>query len=90
MKFTRVQEFLAEFFGTMVLILFGCGSVAMVVLFGSNPPIPGEVVKGVVGGPLGAFAYDLFIGKALIQANAVDAKNRASGEDPSHHEAAKR
>jgi glycerol uptake facilitator protein len=30
----------------MVLILFGCGSVAMVVLFGSNPPIPGEVVKG--------------------------------------------
>lgn len=30
----------------MVLILFGCGSVAMVVLFGSNPSIPGEVVKG--------------------------------------------
>jgi glycerol uptake facilitator protein len=46
MKFTRTQEFMAEFFGTMVLILFGCGSVAMVVLFGSNPPIPGEVVKG--------------------------------------------
>jgi glycerol uptake facilitator protein len=46
MKFTKTQEFMAEFFGTMVLILFGCGSVAMVVLFGSNPPIPGEVVKG--------------------------------------------
>ena len=46
MKFTWRQEFVAEFFGTMVLILFGCGSVAMVVLFGSNPPIPGEVVKG--------------------------------------------
>src|SRR5277367_149522 len=46
MKFTKGQEFLAEFFGTMVLILFGCGSVAMVVLFGSNPPVPGEVVKG--------------------------------------------
>jgi glycerol uptake facilitator protein len=46
MKFTRLQEFTAEFFGTMVLILFGCGSVAMVVLFGSNPAIPGEVVKG--------------------------------------------
>jgi glycerol uptake facilitator protein len=46
MKFTRKQEFPAEFFGTMVLILFGCGSVAMVVLFGSNPPVPGEVVKG--------------------------------------------
>jgi glycerol uptake facilitator protein len=46
MKFTKAQEFTAEFFGTMVLILFGCGSVAMVVLFGSNPPIPGEIVKG--------------------------------------------
>ena len=46
MKFTKSQEFMAEFFGTMVLILFGVGSVAMVVLFGSNPPIPGEVVKG--------------------------------------------
>ena len=46
MKFTKTQEFLAELFGTMVLILFGCGSVAMVVLFASNPAIPGEVVKG--------------------------------------------
>jgi glycerol uptake facilitator protein len=46
MKFTKGQEFWAEFFGTMVLILFGCGSVAMVVLFGSNPPVPGEIVKG--------------------------------------------
>jgi glycerol uptake facilitator protein len=37
----------AEFLGTMVLmIMFGCGVVAMVVLFGSNPPIPGEVVNG--------------------------------------------
>ncbi|MDE1170136.1 MAG: aquaporin family protein [Verrucomicrobium sp.] len=46
MKFTPGQEFLAELLGTLVLILFGVGSVAMVVLFGSNPPIPGEVVKG--------------------------------------------
>ena len=46
MKFTKGQEFLAEFFGTMVLILFGDGVVAMVVLFASNPAIPGEVVKG--------------------------------------------
>ena len=46
MKFTKGQEFVAEFFGTMVLIMFGCGCVAMVALFGSNPPIPGEIVKG--------------------------------------------
>src|SRR5277367_1914926 len=46
MKFTKAQEFMAEILGTMVLILFGCGVVAMVVLFGSNPAIPGEVVKG--------------------------------------------
>jgi glycerol uptake facilitator protein len=41
-----MQEFTAEFLGTMVLILFGCGSVAMVVLFASQPAVPGEVVKG--------------------------------------------
>ena len=46
MKFTKTQEFMAEVLGTMVLILFGCGVVAMVVLFGSNPSVPGEVVKG--------------------------------------------
>ena len=46
MKYSKTQEFVAEFLGTMVLILFGCGSVAMVVLFGSTPSIPGEVVKG--------------------------------------------
>jgi glycerol uptake facilitator protein len=46
MNFTKTQEFTAEFFGTMVLILFGCGSVAMAKLFASVPPIPGEVVNG--------------------------------------------
>ena len=46
MTFTKRQEFVAEFFGTMVLILFGCGSGAMAVLFATVPPIPGEVVKG--------------------------------------------
>ena len=46
MTYTKGQEFAAEFFGTMVLVLFGCGSVAMVVLFASNPPIPGQVVNG--------------------------------------------
>src|SRR5580698_8902368 len=44
MKFTKGQEFIAEFFGTLVLILFGNGVVAMVVLFGSGAP--GEVVHG--------------------------------------------
>ncbi len=39
-----LPELVAEFFGTMVLILFGEGVVAMVVLFGSN--VPGEVVHG--------------------------------------------
>jgi glycerol uptake facilitator protein len=35
---------IGEFLGTMVLILFGCGVVAMVVLFPTGEP--GEVVKG--------------------------------------------
>lgn len=47
MKFTAAQEFIAELLGTLVLILFGCGVVAMVVLFAStNPPIPGQIVNG--------------------------------------------
>ena len=38
---TLTGELIAEFIGTMTLILFGCGVNAMVTLFG-----PGEVVKG--------------------------------------------
>jgi glycerol uptake facilitator protein len=37
-------EVVAEFAGTMVLILFGAGVVAMVVLFGTQAP--GEIVHG--------------------------------------------
>ncbi len=39
-----VPELIAEFLGTLVLILFGDGVVAMVVLFGSG--VPGEIVHG--------------------------------------------
>ena len=39
-----LPELMAEFIGTMVLILFGNGVVANVVLFGSG--IPGEIVHG--------------------------------------------
>lgn len=39
-----LPELAAEFFGTLILILFGNGVVAMVVLFGHN--IPGEIVNG--------------------------------------------
>jgi hypothetical protein len=35
---TFVAELIAEFLGTFVLILFGCGVVAMVVLFPANTP----------------------------------------------------
>lgn len=44
MKYTLKAELLAEFLGTLVLILFGNGVVAMVVLFGHG--ITGEVVNG--------------------------------------------
>ena len=44
MKSSLVAELVAEFLGTMVLILFGNGVVAMVVLFGTG--LPGEIVKG--------------------------------------------
>src|ERR1019366_10451381 len=37
-------ELVAEFLGTLVLILFGNGVVAMVVLFGNG--VPGAIVNG--------------------------------------------
>ena len=44
MKQNLAAELIAEFLGTLVLILFGNGVVAMVMLFGHD--VPGEVVKG--------------------------------------------
>ncbi|HZU24873.1 MAG TPA: MIP/aquaporin family protein [Bryobacteraceae bacterium] len=44
MKSGLAGELIAEFLGTLVLILFGNGVVAMVLLFGKG--IPGEVVNG--------------------------------------------
>src|SRR2546421_7841634 len=43
-KPTLVAELVAEFLGTFVLILFGTGVVAMVVLFPSSNP--GELIHG--------------------------------------------
>ncbi|SDE43644.1 aquaporin [Sporomusa acidovorans] len=31
-----MREFLGEFFGTFLMVLFGCGSVAVSVLFNSH------------------------------------------------------
>ena len=39
-----LAELIAEFLGTYVLLLFGCGVVAMVVLFGTGTP--GEIING--------------------------------------------
>lgn len=39
-----LPQLIAEFIGTMIIILFGAGVVAMVLLFGTGAP--GEVVKG--------------------------------------------
>jgi glycerol uptake facilitator protein len=44
------------------------------------PPVLGPMV----GGMLGALAYDFFIGRALLRAHAV--ASPASGMDPTHHE----
>lgn len=44
MQTSLLGECAAEFFGTMVLIVIGCGVVAMVVLFGTGTP--GEIVNG--------------------------------------------
>ncbi len=91
MKFSKFQEFTAEFFGTMVLILFGCGSVAMVVLFASNPAVPGEVVKGgytniVIGWGL-AVTMGIYISGTISGAHlnpAVTLALAATGRFPWH------
>jgi len=44
MKHSLTAELMAEFIGTMVLVMFGNGVVAMVVLFGTGAP--GEIVHG--------------------------------------------
>ena len=44
MKSNLAAELIAEFIGTMVLVLFGNGVVAMVILFGTHTP--GEIVHG--------------------------------------------
>ncbi len=44
MKSSLARECLAEFFGVMLFMTFGCGGVAMVKLFGHG--VPGEVVNG--------------------------------------------
>jgi glycerol uptake facilitator protein len=46
------------------------------------------ILGPVVGGLLGGFAYDLFIGKALVKAHEMKESDRASGEDPSYRERA--
>ena len=56
MKFTETQELVAEFFG-IILILFGDGAVAMVVLFG----------KPSSSGPLTSAAECLFVAHAKVQ-----------------------
>ena len=43
-KYSLRAELIAEFIGTLILILFGDGVVAMVVLFGKGTP--GEIVHG--------------------------------------------
>src|SRR4029079_12559312 len=43
-KPSLTAELSAEFIGTLILILFGNGVVAMVVLFGSG--VPSEIVNG--------------------------------------------
>lgn len=66
MPATLVYEMAAEFFGTMIILLFGGGVVAMVQLFGSGNP--GELVNG------GYTNITLGWGLAVMMGVAVSAK----------------
>ena len=48
-----------------------------------NRRLAPAATRSNVGGLLGAFAYDLSIGYALIKANAIQESERPGGEDPS-------
>ena len=54
---------------------------------GSNAWIP-PVLGPLVGGVLGAIAYDLFIGRALVKAHRIVTEQRPEGMDASYKEAA--
>ncbi|MBM3762041.1 MAG: aquaporin family protein [Acidobacteria bacterium] len=66
---TLLYEMMAEFLGTLVILLLGGGVVAMVQLFGNG--IPGEIVNG------GATNINLAWGLAVMMGVAVS--NRVSG-----------
>jgi len=66
MPSTLVYALAAEFFGTMIILLFGSGVVAMVQLFGSGTP--GEVVNG------GYLSITLGWGLAVMMGVAVSVK----------------
>ncbi len=48
-----LRECIAEFLGTMVLILFGSGVVAMTVLFNTDPVVKGEWTTIILGWGIG-------------------------------------
>ncbi len=66
MPTTLLYEVAAEFIGTMIILLFGGGVVAMVQLFGTG--VPGEIVNG------GYVNITLGWGLAVMLAVAVSAK----------------
>lgn len=65
MTYTRTQEFLAELFGTMVLILFGCGSVAMVVVFPDAGPVPHGGYTDIVLGWGLAVTFGIYVSGSI-------------------------
>jgi glycerol uptake facilitator protein len=77
----------------VTLALAATKTISLIIAgFKNNEPTDGSgawlppVIGPIVGGLLGGFAYDLFVGKALIKAHAITESERASGRGPSHHE----
>ena len=54
---------------------------------GTNAWLP-PVLGPLVGGVLGAVAYDIFIGRALVKAHRIATEQRPEGMDASYKEAA--
>ncbi|MCQ8240618.1 MIP/aquaporin family protein [Rhizosaccharibacter radicis] len=69
MAYSRFQEFMAELFGTMVLILFGCGSVAMVVLWPNLGPVAHGGYTDIVLGWGLAVTFGIYISGTISGAH---------------------
>ncbi len=85
MPYTRSQEFVAESFGVMVVVLFECGCVVMVVLFPEAGPVAHGGYPNIVLGWGLAVTFGTYVSGQISGAHlnpAVTLALAATGRSP--------